>query len=150
LIAAVEAKDQMIASYLAQDAMEYIKNVRDNNVRGGDTGNWLNGMNNCIIVNNDNKRCTVDTILGNPDGTNPESGFSSCGTGECPPLYLTDDGYGQDSASGVETIFSRWAQVDVDNNGNDYSASVTVTVKWESTTGTNSTVLRNQMFEIIR
>ncbi len=42
-------KDQIVASYLAQEGMEFIRNKRDTNVLSGNTGpNWLNGLENCI------------------------------------------------------------------------------------------------------
>jgi len=57
LSSAVYSKDQMIASYLAQDAIEYIKNIRDENVLN--SRSWLTGVNaNCFNVNTG---CNFDT-----------------------------------------------------------------------------------------
>lgn len=45
------AKDQVTAFYLAQEAMEYVRNVRDNNNLSGFSGNdWLSGLSDCINV----------------------------------------------------------------------------------------------------
>jgi prepilin-type N-terminal cleavage/methylation domain-containing protein len=147
LIAAVEAKDQMIASYLAQDAMEYIKNVRDNNTKDGN-GTWLNGLNDCtrLGTQNETSKCTIDTINGDPSGNN-QSAFAPC-TDDC---YLFVNNLGYNHSDGNLSIFQRWAYIKVHDMGNrNAEAEVVVTVEWESTTGTNSTVLKNQMFNIIR
>jgi type II secretory pathway pseudopilin PulG len=45
LTSAVYSKNQMTASYLAQESMEIIKNRRDNNMVNGD--NWLDDMEFC-------------------------------------------------------------------------------------------------------
>src|SRR4051812_46204680 len=62
------AKDQVTAFYLAQEGMEYIKNVRDNNalnaINGG-SNTWLTGMaassgDFCYF----GKVCSIDSPLG--------------------------------------------------------------------------------------
>ena len=45
LVTATSSRDETIASYLAQDLMEYVKNDRDNNLLNGRT--WLNGISQC-------------------------------------------------------------------------------------------------------
>lgn len=49
------AKKRVIASYLAQEGVEYARNIRDENLLKGN--DWLSGMDQCI----DNK-CTIDAI----------------------------------------------------------------------------------------
>lgn len=46
LVTAVSSRDETIASYLAQDLMEYVKNARDNNLLTGNA--WLNGIPTCV------------------------------------------------------------------------------------------------------
>ena len=71
LTAALNAKNQMIAINLAQETMEYVKNVKDNNVSAGN--DWLQGSNgsnndisNCKIVGGEtatlSKSCGADPI----------------------------------------------------------------------------------------
>ncbi len=59
LSSAVYTKNQMIASYLAQDAIEYIKNVRDGNILLNKITPtvWLDGFDDCL----DSNLCAVDT-----------------------------------------------------------------------------------------
>ena len=58
LNASVYARDQITAFYLAQEAIEYARNVRDNNNLLGRSGSsdWLRGLENCI-----DKTCGIDT-----------------------------------------------------------------------------------------
>ena len=44
LTEAVSSQDQMTASYLAQDLMEYVKNVRDDNLLNNSANGWLTGL----------------------------------------------------------------------------------------------------------
>jgi hypothetical protein len=63
LSSAIYSKDQMVASYLAQDAIEYIKYLRDVNVQkildGDTTITWLEGLGSC------SNSCKVDSAKGN-------------------------------------------------------------------------------------
>jgi type II secretory pathway pseudopilin PulG len=58
LSSAVYTKNQMIASYLAQDAIEYVKNKRDENILN--KYEWLEDLGNCL----NNLSCQIDTITG--------------------------------------------------------------------------------------
>ena len=59
LSSAIYTKNQMIASYLAQDGIEYVKNKRDENILLNKTTptDWLEGLGNCLNSN----ICAVDT-----------------------------------------------------------------------------------------
>ena len=57
LKAAFIARDQTVAYYLAQDAIEFIKNKRDDNFIN--IRDWLDGLDNCLGSN----ICTVDTTI---------------------------------------------------------------------------------------
>src|SRR3990167_8477618 len=49
LVAARAAGQEVVAFYLAQEAFEFIKNVRDGNVlTDGGGESWLNGLNRCM------------------------------------------------------------------------------------------------------
>ena len=58
LLAAVYAHDQVTASYLAQDAMEYVKNVKDNAILREDVDGWLGEISQCTFSN----KCRADTL----------------------------------------------------------------------------------------
>lgn len=62
LSSAVYSKNQMIASYLIQDAIEYIKNKRDESAMiDGNWNNFLSDFNYCV---GDNNWCALNTIDG--------------------------------------------------------------------------------------
>ena len=67
LSSAVYSKDQMIASYLAQDALEYIKNKRDEITINDANSDWQDlslfrqADQSCFSANG----CDIDTVLGN-------------------------------------------------------------------------------------
>jgi prepilin-type N-terminal cleavage/methylation domain-containing protein len=78
LSAAIEAKDQVVAFYLAQEAVESVRNVRDENAIN--VRNWLFGVSHvaadpCFF----GKACTFDP---------PTRTFTACpsGPGTCPNL----------------------------------------------------------------
>lgn len=153
LIAAVEARDQMVASYLAQDAMEYIKNVRDNNLLGGG-GNWINGMTECVRHgSSETKSCFVDTINGDPtNSSNLEVGICNPGSDDCVLFFDDMEGYHHDSSGGTlySSIYTREFYFEEIGGGidSDEQMIAVVEVSWESTTGSNRTVLKNLMFNV--
>ena len=98
----IYAKNQIFAFYLAQEGMEFIKNIRDenalNSVSGG-SKKWLTGLSN---ISSDpcyfGKTCTIDSNIGIQNG-----GVAACsgGFGTCPNLR-------QDPASGLLGYTSTW------------------------------------------
>lgn len=114
LASAIYAKDQIIASYLAQDAIEYLKNASDRNVAEGN--NWLRGGKD--IKNPCAGKCSVDT---NNDV------IKDCG-GLCLPLKY-------DSVSGIynhtatdQSQFTR--SITVNEKVSGIEALVTVNISW--------------------
>jgi type II secretory pathway pseudopilin PulG len=134
LSSAVYTKNQMIASYLAQDAIEYIKNIRDNttmadpaNPNWGDL--WDSGgfLKLCNIANKPDG-CQIDTVVGL--GVGEVTNFS-----EENHLMLDGDGFYSYSGSTRDTGFTRQIQVKLNDlaiSGSERKdeALVTVTVKW--------------------
>lgn len=140
LSSAVFSKDQMIAYYLAQDAMELIKNLRDANGLGG--REWLDGLSElCVTVGNEHKdtlKCTVDVF--NP--SNPVAAYQS----NQGYLYENEDNQYThlEVLGGDDPKFKRAVTiVMVDNGGNlDIEAMVYVRVWWGSNPyATESSVL---------
>jgi len=61
-------KAQITAMYLAQDGMEYVRNIRDENILTGN--NWLLGLGDCVGVG---AKCIVETS----DHRNVDSCFNN-------------------------------------------------------------------------
>jgi len=80
MVSARQARNSITAFYMAQDAIEYIKNVRDSNFLNGQS--WLTNFGPCI-----DNFCQVDTL--DDDFT---TAFSSCDAiNGCPVINkLTD------------------------------------------------------------
>ncbi len=104
------ARDQMIASSLAQDAVEYIRSVRDNNYLQEDA--WLSGLSQCSPG-----PCTVDTTQATPD---IETVIQ--------PLYLSSNNRYNQQAAGTVSRFTRRVAI---QELNAHEAVITVTVTWE-------------------
>lgn len=143
LRAAFYARDQVTAFYLAQDAIEFVKNRRDHNALDGNS-NWLDGL-----VNNSGfpcgKRgpqlgCLIDTTKPVKNNKNPEKCLpSGAGGFNCIDLNQPDgsnDGFvkinsnGQFGFDGDDSIYSR--MVIVEETVLDVEARVTVIIRWKS------------------
>lgn len=131
LNSSVLSKQQITGSFLAQEAMEYIRNIRDENVIKH--GDWLHadsGIQNCFTG-----KCIVD-----PTVTSGTDNIKKCQGGVCPPLrYRQSNGiYSYDSGVGTDdSIFTRVVEMaDVINNR---EVAVLVTVSW---LGPNSVVYK--------
>jgi prepilin-type N-terminal cleavage/methylation domain-containing protein len=110
------AKNQTTAIFLAQDAMEHIRNVRDSN-NIDKAGNWLRYIDACSST------CIVDTL-----NTAPNSIDSSCGGSDCPALRFDSSSglYGYNSGW-AESIFTRTITL---SSLSANEAEVTVNVNW--------------------
>lgn len=127
LSSAVFSKDQMIASYLAQDAIEFIKNRRDVATINDENFAWdefLEEFELCLGSSLTGEECQIDTtktennISDHSDNTN---------------LVKDDNGFYQyDDNTGGETKFNRKVvmKANPNNNGNDDEVLITVTVSW--------------------
>ncbi len=97
LFAAYYSRDQITAYYLAEEAIEYVKNARDttflNDVLNDEVPvvgnqNWLLGLEDCIEGGVDFQGCIVDATL-SFDPYIANDAIRSCTEGslsECPPL----------------------------------------------------------------
>jgi len=153
LSSATYSKNQMIASYLAQDVIEYIKNKRDevsiNNLNYGDWDNLsIFGLNGnpktlCMSANG----CEVDTLLNVMTDTNAVKQIGS----QLTPLNTDTNGfYGYKNDSGYKaTNFTRKINIELHNiDGGATSAKdealITVTVSW----GSDSVVVKSLIYNI--
>lgn len=121
LSSASYSKNQMIASYLAQDAIEYIKNRRDQNVITNN--DWLSGLEKCLPDNKgDPQICKIDT------NNNLGAGEIIADDGET--LKIQNGLYG---FIGEDTNFIRTISMEVqDINGLPDQVMITATVSWGS------------------
>jgi prepilin-type N-terminal cleavage/methylation domain-containing protein len=143
LNAAIYARDQVVASFLAQDAMEFIKNYRDNNIIVG-TG-WLAGLYgdpltfNVCNLSTPTKFCTVDTT-----GASPSITYNTYTTAS---QTLYNDGAGYKTSGTKTSKFSRRFYI---TNVSSDEATAVVEVIWYNGTIQNSVILEDQIFRIIR
>jgi prepilin-type N-terminal cleavage/methylation domain-containing protein len=150
---ALIAKDQMIASYLAQDAIEYVRFVRDTNKLSGNS-DWLAGLDgtsnghttngsggtaNCTAGN----ACTINSLA----DTAVYCGTAAAGCGST-NLYFdpTNMYYTYTSTNNTKTIFSRTLSISA-TAGTD-EVAVTVIVQWKDVGGvTRSVQLRDNLLD---
>jgi prepilin-type N-terminal cleavage/methylation domain-containing protein len=130
LYQAAIAKDEVKAFYLAQEAIEIIRNKRDNNqlikISTG-AGGWLDGITSSCPFG---RTCTVDAAVGFP--------IVNCGVnwGSCTQNLKQDTTntlrYGYNS-SWFGTAFKREIQIELvrnDEYGNPVEIAITVEVSW--------------------
>lgn len=141
LIAAVDARNQVVASNLAQEAIEYLQNAKDNDTAGA---NWNFMKISCLIAT----PCGVSPIQTGIGGVgNYASNISVC-TNSC-QLYVDNNaggiGYSYNN-SGTQTPFIRSFYSETGSSGTvDSDMLVTVVVSWNTGTVTNQVQLQKIM-----
>lgn len=103
------AKEQITAHYLAQEAVELVRNVKDNNRLSGSS--WLQNLSNCDSPN----WCTIENYGSGGTISFPPS-VSQCNpTSGCDKLYFHDSGglkyLSHKSSGGTESKFKRVIRV---------------------------------------
>lgn len=136
------ATDEMMASYLAQDAMEYIRAKKNENITNG--ADWLNGF-PPVCTNPAAQECQVDT-------TNEVVPFMVfCGGGGCLPISfettLYTYGYGVPAGTWVPTKFTR--SVSMNEIVNDREVQVSVLVTFPQGISTKSVQFFQNMYNVI-
>jgi prepilin-type N-terminal cleavage/methylation domain-containing protein len=118
IVAAETARDQLVASYLAQEGIEYVRAMRDNeflsayqaggaNVSTTAWNNFLNGADASSVT-----RCRAPAVC----TLDPAGGgtLAACPSGACTPLYLAPTNVYTQTSGGTVTPFTRTVQaVDV-------------------------------------
>jgi prepilin-type N-terminal cleavage/methylation domain-containing protein len=131
IVAARAASNQLTASYLAQESVEYIRMMRDNEyisayadpltTETASTTGWTNFKNSlssagCMIG------CAFDPAV---------PGLSPCLSGTCAPLYLAPTNiYTQQSSGNTPTIFIRTIKVFDNLPGDQPEEKIVSTVTW--------------------
>lgn len=148
------AEDEMTASFLAQDAMEYIRAKKNENILAGLP--WLTGFKGgggpCRDISGINYVCRVDTLDDIPPGYAtrclPANGDPFPGV--CRPLwYNSGTGtYGYSTGAGwARTKFTR--TINMNEIVDDREVRVTVTVTFPQGRATKSTRFDQNMFNAI-
>jgi type II secretory pathway pseudopilin PulG len=122
LSSAIYTKNQMIASYLVQDAIEYIKNKKDENFLSN--ADWLNQFRvNCVGAS---AWCAIDTIYDSPNGVANGSGYVFADTGGV--LYKDSNGFYGYNVSSNNTSFKR--KINITETVAGVEAKINVVVTW--------------------
>ncbi len=132
------SRDQLVASYLAQEGIEYVRTMRDHEFlvsygAGGSTVStnawnaFVGGSSSGSIASCITTTCTLDPSK--PMGTGSGSALAPCSGSACSPLYLSSGEYTEQSGSGSVTPFTRTLQATLAST-NDMRIMSTVT--WTS------------------
>ncbi len=147
------AKQKMIASYLAQEGIEYIRNMRDTYVlysTDGQTG-W-NDFNSKLIPSPDTLCASADGCFFNADGLNyadkskpmTKISFTACSTSDCQNGMLGyDSTTGKYDFSGTASGFKR--KIDVTTISSD-EIKITSTVFWTQGSGNYNITFSENLF----
>lgn len=119
IVAAQISRDQLTASYLAQEGIEYVRMMRDNaflsayDVGGASVStvgwnNFTTGSGDASIASCVLSACTLDPAR--PMGTGALKALFPCSGGTCTPLYLNGGIYTQLTTGGTKTAFTRTVQ----------------------------------------
>lgn len=151
LVGARFVRNQTTATYLAQEGLELLRNMRDNAMffapNQGDPLNWLSAVSDCI-----DRDCLIDAV---------DENLETCDFKGCPPLlYATvkDGGivYGntqflRTDPDARQSIFTRTIRIkkvfnqQIDRD--DTEALVTVKVSWQEGSLSKVTVLNDTLFD---
>jgi len=131
--ASILSQNQITASYLAQEAVEYIINIRDNNFLGGN--GWLDGLGLCVSTPGNDKNCCVDVRNDNIKSY----------PGQCDYIKYDASGLYYNYSIGNNTIFRRIIKI---TRITDYEARIEATVQWsEKFGGQKSFTLQEDIFD---
>ncbi len=130
LASAILARDQLSATFLAQEGVEFIRHRRDTNTLTNPSGDWLAGLDSCISTS-----CYVDV---------KNDTITPC-SGTCPNLKLDSTGFFRYGVGDPDTQFRR--TISVVENGNNREATITVTVDWVTGIFTRQIVLTDMLVD---
>lgn len=129
------ARDEITAYYLAQEGIELVRGIRDQNYINGQS--WLTGLDTCEGTG---KNCEEDF---------PHNDVRACGGGgqpACGPLAVDQNGLYEFDFSGTPSPFTRLLNIVPVANNSANEVTVTVTVSWVSVGITQSINLSENLF----
>jgi prepilin-type N-terminal cleavage/methylation domain-containing protein len=150
LTAALYSKDQSVASYLAQEEIEIIKNARDNNFQTQGMIPTDLDYSTCLI----NAQCDIDMVgYTYTNQPTPIVGgvVRNCPSGGCKLYFSSAKGYSHDSSPpAIETKFARSFYITTSSGsvGNDFQ--VVVQVSWNEGNTPNAITLRSELTNAVR
>jgi prepilin-type N-terminal cleavage/methylation domain-containing protein len=134
---ALYARDEVTAFYLAQEAIEYVRNVRDTNRIWAVP--WLNSNLSRCEDTGSNERCQIDARYAS---STSQGAITVCPLGVCPPLSfgalpsdplagfygypVSGDGYTWSPTKFTRTIF-------MDTGASPKEAVISVSISWKTT-----------------
>ncbi len=127
------ARDEVTAYYLAQEGIEYVRAIRDQNYLSGSP--WLTGLDESSAASCIDTPCIVDMT---------EFDHAECGAG-CPPLQLSDIGELYNQSTGESSIYTRTLTI-TRVDGGDEEVVVTVSMTWVSKNLNRSFQLTEHLF----
>ncbi|MBT3282826.1 type II secretion system protein [bacterium] len=129
LASAVFARDQITAFYLAQEAVEFIRNKRDGN--NLEDNPWTDGLTGCL----DGKVCTIDS---------KNNEINECIGGTCPVLKYDDSTAFYSYDSGDDSNFTREVRM---TTINVKEIAITTTLSWSSGSITKSFTVKEHILD---
>lgn len=120
LATSLDSRDQIIASFLAQEGVEIIQSIRDNNWADGTTGDAAFTTN---MPGSDYNNCVLNYTSTALNSGNCNKGFSSTA------LFRDSSGFYVLSGS-TATKFHRKLQLDYSGSGENMTVEVTSMVVW--------------------
>lgn len=139
LFSATVAREQVTAFYLAQEAVEGVRNVRDKNGLSGNP--WLTGF---PTLGTDFVIDIVNTTL---SGSDPLPAMTTC-AGTCAPIKYDSSTHLYQHLTGTDSQFTRTVRVTgIDDPTNPQrEASISVTITWSVGGSVRSFVARENIF----
>ena len=144
LTASLYAKDQTTASFLAQEEMEIIKNIKDNNIAESNGIGWLavpNTFTTIDVCTRDGFGCDISISSGSYTFQNPCSAISHLGC----ILYVNSNGYDHVNVNGTPTIFYRYFYL-TPITSTEYQA--TIVVSWYEGSVLNAVTLSSELVDV--
>jgi len=128
------SQDQLVAFYLGQEVIEYVRNVRDTNILE-ESSDWLDRLDVCKT-----NGCYIDVL-------NETGPVTDCGTGGCVNRLKFDKDTGKyNYASDEETIFTRTVKIENPVGTNSDEAQINVSVKWNGKYGEKIMNLQDNIY----
>lgn len=131
LRSAYYARDQVTAFYLAQEGIEFVRAVRDENYLSGNP--WLQGFDSVCT----NTPCIVDFT---------NFTYEACPLGACPPVKVSPTGGLFNHASGESSPFTRQVMLTTSPT-NPAISIVSVTISWKSAGVPRVFTLQERLFD---
>ncbi len=126
------ARNQIIATFLAEEAIEFVRATRDTNSLVGNS--WLSGLEDCLQISKDSK-CVIDV---------PANDVAPCDSeGVCPALNYDPDTFVYSYTSGDPSPFTREVTIAQWESGATAfnEAEVGVTVSWPDGNNTRTVTI---------